>query len=238
MFLPDFPTTSPFVTSVGAVARQFTSECQPSVAEPEIYCQATEASGYSGGGGFSSVNPMPPYQSEFVSNYLAIADNLPPPVAFNASNRGYPDVAFNGHNYIVTLGVTAYEEGENIVNSQGAILPISGTSAASPGFAGMVVQLNEFLLDNNMPSLGFLNQLLYQMASDQPDTFTDIIPEDVNVYNFTFIAGTFSGCTQQYCCQYGFPVTKGWDAATGLGTPNYQQILEYIRNMWAKKNAK
>jgi len=205
--------------------------------DAEIYCQSTDPSGFSGGGGFSSVNAMPDYQADFVNSYLSSAPYLPPDFAFNSSNRGYPDVAFNGHNYIVSVGESATAEGINPVGDQGVLNPVGGTSASSPGFAGMVVHLNEYLLNNGLPTLGFLNQLLYQMAAESPDTFTDIIPQNIYIYNLTVEAGYYSGCTQQYCCQYGFPVTQGWDPATGLGTPYYPSILAYIQDTWAKKKA-
>jgi hypothetical protein len=32
------------------------------------------------------------------------------------------------------------------------------------------------------------------------------------------------------CCQYFFAATPGWDAATGLGTPNFQTIANLVIN--------
>jgi len=234
-FLPDFPTTSPYVTSVGAVARTFGSECTPSIYDPEIYCQATDPAGFSGGGGFSSVNPMPEYQVQFVQKYLANAPYLPPFGTYDPTMRAYPDVAFNGHNYIVSIGESGIYEGISPVGDQGVLQPVGGTSASSPAFAGMIVHLNDYFMEQGYPSLGFLNQLLYQMAQEHPDSFTDITPQDINLYNNTFPAGDFSGCTESYCCQYGFPITQGWDAGTGLGTPYYPIIRDYINQLFAKK---
>jgi hypothetical protein len=37
-------------------------------------------------------------------------------------------------------------------------------------------------------------------------------------------------CTESRCCTSGFPATTGWDAVTGLGTPNYQKMLSYIQS--------
>jgi len=38
---------------------------------------------------------------------------------------------------------------------------IGGTSAASPTFAAIVSMLNDALISNNRPSMGFLNPFLY-----------------------------------------------------------------------------
>jgi len=238
-FLPDYPTTSPYVTSVGAVAQQFSSECNTDITSPEIYCQASNPSGFSGGGGFSSFQQAPAFQQFFIQTYLdAAMGGLPPFNTFNASNRGYPDVSFNGHNYVTSLGYTVAEEGDQPQGLNGIIQPVSGTSASSPAFAGMIARINDQLAQQGLPSLGYLNQLLYQMAGEEPTTFTDIVPQGINFLNMTVLGGGFTGCTQQYCCEYGFPITEGWDAGTGLGTPNYPQIVKYVGAMWKNKKAK
>ncbi len=61
------------------------------------------------GGGFSDILPMPLYQKAAVTNYLNSGDvDLPSTYYFNASNRAFPDVAANGHNYIVELAGGLY----------------------------------------------------------------------------------------------------------------------------------
>ena len=32
-------------------------------------------------------------------------------------------------------------------------------------------------------------------------------------------------------CMYGYAATEGWDAATGLGTPNIARILKAIHDL-------
>eukprot|EP01114_Cavostelium_apophysatum_P001294 TRINITY_DN110_c0_g1_i1.p1 TRINITY_DN110_c0_g1~~TRINITY_DN110_c0_g1_i1.p1 ORF type:complete len:758 (-),score=190.40 TRINITY_DN110_c0_g1_i1:53-2326(-) len=239
-FLPDFPTSSPYVTSVGATAMQYSTQCSTEVNAPEIYCEADDAAGFSGGGGFSSFQTISGsnYQIQQVQKYLSLnADILPPQSTFNPNNRAYPDVAFNGHNYIVAIGYSAMSEGLTPNGINGAIYPISGTSASSPAFAGMVAHLNDVLSAQNLPRLGFLNQLLYQMSQEAPETFNDIVPQKIDLGIETVVAGSFSGCTQEYCCQYGFPISQGWDPATGLGTPNFEAIANYLQKMWADKKS-
>jgi len=238
-FFPDFPTSSPYVTSVGATALQYTSlSCQPSLNEPEIYCSTLDAAGYSGGGGFSSFQPSFAQQANAISNYIANANNLPPSTTFNPSMRGYPDVSFNGHNFMVAIGYTSYLEGESPEGLSGLVAPVGGTSASSPSFAGLITRLNDYLLSNGKPTLGYLNTLLYKMAVADPSTFNDIVPQTNSIFNQTVTEGMMSNCTQEYCCDFGFEVTTGWDPATGLGTPNFNNMLSYISAMWNEKDIK
>ena len=97
---------------------------------------------------------------------------------------------------------------------------VGGTSCAAPVFAGLVALLNADRLEANGKTLGFLNPLLYKMQADQPNTFQDVTVGD-------------NKCTEAGCattCK-GYTAAKGWDAVTGLGTPNYKNMVAYIKNM-------
>jgi len=228
--MPDYPTSSQYVTSVGALSLQPSDSCEANVDDDEIYCTSLTNCGFSGGGGFSSIEPAFAAQQAAVQNYLKNnKESIPPSNAFNGAMRGYPDVSLNGHNFMVV--VNQGEEGVPIVGA----LPVGGTSASSPTFAGMIAHLNDIQLSNGQPALGPLNQLIYKMAAEYPATFTDIVPREVSVLNTTTYMGTNSGCNRAYCCLYNFPVTQGWDAATGLGSPNFIAISSYIQDMWSKK---
>lgn len=72
------------------------------------------------------------------------------------------------------------------------------------------------MLNHNKTSLGFLNPLLYKMAAEDPSTFTDITTGN-------------NKCTMNCCSPYGFTATNGWDPATGLGTPVYPKIENYLK---------
>lgn len=82
-FLPGFPASCPFVTSVGAT---FNSR-------PE---RAVEFSG----GGFSDVFARPEYQDAAVNGYLKILGNQWKGL-YNPHGRGIPDVAAQGSNFII-----------------------------------------------------------------------------------------------------------------------------------------
>jgi tripeptidyl-peptidase-1 len=88
-FLPVFPASCPFVTSVGAT-QGFS---------PEKALNLTS-------GGFSNFFASPSYQSAAIEGFLK---TLPSDFAgtFNKSGRGFPDVALQGWNFLyVSAGVT------------------------------------------------------------------------------------------------------------------------------------
>jgi len=156
------------------------------------------------GGGFSEYATRPSYQNSVVSSYLSSGALMPPPSKFkNSMNRGYPDVAAVGARILIYLG---------------DINPEAGTSASTPIFAGVVSLLNEWRLNNGKTPLGFLNPTLYTMAAAQPNTFNDIVGGD-------------NRCTIGQCCKYGFGAITGWDPVSGLGTPNYLNMLQYVMTL-------
>jgi len=91
-----------------------------------------------------------------------------------------------------------------------------GTSMATPTFSGIMSVLNSHQIKLTGKPLGFVSPLLYKMWGDNPTTFNDVIIGD-NI------------CTEQGCagCK-GWLATKGWDPVTGLGTPNFGNMLAYI----------
>jgi subtilase family serine protease len=90
---------------------------------------------------------------------------------------------------------------------------VDGTSAASPTIAGLVGLINSARIQQGKPTVGFLNPLLYAAwTSTNGAAFNDI-----TIGN--------NACTEQGCfCKTGFQATSGWDASSGLGTPNLGQL--------------
>merc|ERR1712157_136876 len=84
-----------------------------------------------------------------------------------------------------------------------------GTSASTPVFAGMVSLLNEARIKAGKPAMGYLNKFLYQNS----DAFTDVT------------VGTNAIGRGNGPIKYGFKCAKGWDPATGLGTPIFSKLL-------------
>ncbi|KAH8987778.1 subtilisin-like protein [Lactarius hatsudake] len=85
---------------------------------------------------------------------------------------------------------------------------LDGTSCSAPVVAGIISLLNDYQLSMNRPVLGFLNPWLYGTASQG---FNDIT------------SGSNPGCDTD-----GFSAVPGWDPVTGLGTPNFQRLLDML----------
>ena len=94
---------------------------------------------------------------------------------------------------------------------RGRPVSIGGTSAAAPPFAGIVALLTSARLSAGLPSLGFLNPLVYALQALDPSVFNDIT------------VGNNPGCGTP-----GFNATKGWDPVTGVGTPNFGKLREVL----------
>lgn len=139
------------------------------------------------GGGFSSVFQRLSYQNSAVSAYLQTA-TLPPSKLFNNTGRATPDVAAFATNF------KTYSSGWG---------SISGTSAATPVFAGYISVINSKRVAAGLPTLGFLNPTLYTLGA--AGLGTDIVV----------------GNNKAPGCPAGFPAIKGWDPVTGLGSPLY-----------------
>lgn len=131
-FVPTWPASSPFVTSVGATDTSY-----------------AKASGFSGGG-FSDVHTAPAFQAAAIAKYkatAAAAGTLPAARYFNATGRGIPDVAAVGEQFHIISGGRDFE--------------VAGTSCSTPTFAGVIALLNDARVSAGKKPLGLLNALLY-----------------------------------------------------------------------------
>ncbi|KAI2778785.1 tripeptidyl-peptidase [Daldinia loculata] len=147
-------------------------------------------------GGFSSLHAQPAWQADSVNAYLKSIGKTYS-AYFNSSNRGFPDVAAQGSRFIV------------IDKGRSALL--SGTSASSPVFAGVVALLNAARKSQGQPPLGFLNPWLYNNSAALID----------------ITSGYGSGCSGNSAFRNGarWNATAGWDPVTGLGTPDFGKLL-------------
>jgi len=211
---PAYPAACPYVTAVGATQLNNPKTSLPNpppVCVGQGYVCASggdevavsyDVAGFASGGGFANYAAMPSYQTAAVNAYFNSGVQLPPSSYYNATGRGYPDVAAIGNAVLI---------------DQAGVQPVGGTSASAPEFAAVVSILNAAVIKKTGKPLGFLNNWLYQTAAACPTCFHDITVGD-NI------------CTEDGCspgCQ-GFKCTKGWDPVTGLGSPNTQALLAYI----------
>jgi len=219
---PDYPAASPYVTAVGATQMD-SPVC--GLKNPPAVCASSgydcfsggnevavsfDVASFASGGGFSLYAAQPIWQQAAVSAYLKSGVALPPSTYFNASNRAYPDVAAIGNAVMI---------------DQGGIELVGGTSCSSPEFAAVAGLLNHYAIAASGKPLGFLNPLLYQIATNTPSAFHDITVGD-------------NKCTEDGCsssCQ-GFLCTKGWDPVTGLGSPNTATLIKAVESVLAKRH--
>ncbi len=123
-----------------------------------------------------------------------------PAPGYNAEGRGYPDISLLAHNYIIALNHN--------------FSAVSGTSASSPVFAGMIALVNSKRLAAGRSSLGWVNPALY--------AYSDRFVRDVTGGNNKCVAVGI------VCCSQGFHATAGWDPVTGLGSVNFTAMQDVL----------
>ncbi|KIM92450.1 hypothetical protein PILCRDRAFT_123424, partial [Piloderma croceum F 1598] len=141
LFNPSFPSTCPYITSVGATQVNPNS----TVFQPESACEQEIYSG----GGFSNYFSIPNYQKDSVQSYFK---NYPPPYSkttntYNSSGRGFPDLSANGANYVVSI--------------QGEFWGVFGTSASTPVVGAILTLVNDARLFAGKKPIGFINPTIY-----------------------------------------------------------------------------
>ena len=120
-------------------------------------------------------------------------------IADPSGRRGLPDVSYNAALVSAILTYESYDP------SGAGWQIIGGTSAAAPQWAAL-----DALANQADGPLGFLTPRLYQLAGTS--AFHDISAG----------SNTWGGVT-------GYPAAPGWDAATGLGTPDAAQLVQALK---------
>jgi subtilase family serine protease len=221
-----WPTSSPYVTSVGGTQLQFGWTWDPQSDTPFAsngdfnpdYFKSTDGGNTNvvwneswlpaaTGGGPSAIYSRPSWQD---------------PVAgvIGGDSRGAPDLSWNA---AVNGAVLVYLESFLAPADQGFYL-IGGTSAATPQVAGLTALVDERRANDGKDPLGNVAPRLYSLTSG---AFVDVAPVHQGA------AGVLSGdLTSNTLFQYngdgnpvtvgpvsGWPTLSGWDLTTGFGTP-------------------
>jgi len=189
----DDPASQPFVTGVGGTSLSALAPVTQAVWDGGPSLGA-------GGGGISSVWPMPAYQSSAPAALGVVnADSSAAPcAAATGLCREVPDVSFSAdpsHPYVIDWD-----------NSWTAV---GGTSGAAPYWAGLVALSEQLPLAARGCAgarLGFVNPLLYRLAAHREQAVFDDITSGEND-----MLGANGGM---------YPATAGYDMASGLGTFN------------------
>ena len=207
----DLPASVPEITAVGGTefaegsGKYWSADNQQNLASALSYIpekawndtapgQALDATG----GGASIAYPKPAWQTG--------------PGVPNDNARHVPDIA---------LTASAKHDPYLLV-ADGGLIPVGGTSASAPLFAGAVALLNQYVVSNGVqdqPGLGNINPRLYQLAQTATGVFHDITVGD-NIVPCK--AGT-PDCTSG---AYGYKAGPGYDQATGLGSIDIANLAE------------
>jgi subtilase family serine protease len=193
----DDPASQPYVTGVGGT--KLTIDPTTNTYSGETVWNGFSTGSGAGGGGLSSVWPQPTYQSG-------------PGVANGYSNgkRQVPDVAANAD---PKTGFIIYSvDPQTCARTPGSIagscfMSTGGTSVAAPLWAATATLINQHLLGEGYPRLGFANPLIYQLANNDSSVFHDIT--------------TGQNCFDASCDSTSdprYPATTGYDLTTGVGT--------------------
>eukprot|EP01059_Diplonema_ambulator_P000631 TRINITY_DN1051_c0_g1_i2.p1 TRINITY_DN1051_c0_g1~~TRINITY_DN1051_c0_g1_i2.p1 ORF type:complete len:289 (+),score=98.18 TRINITY_DN1051_c0_g1_i2:782-1648(+) len=153
-------------------------------------------------GGFSAEFDMPTWQKTLVGAYLAKTSILPPKQYYNDTGRAFPDVSACGNVAICNHGICD--------------LSVAGTSCSCPIFSGVLSLINSArIAAGKTNGLGFVAPALYQAYEQDSSIFDDIT------------TGKTDGCNNKD----GWEAAEGWDPASGLGTPNYPNLLKALVNL-------
>ena len=184
----DYPASSPYLIGCGGTTL-FDENRQPG----EVAWN--DGDGWATGGGISDVYPQQDWQDVTL------------PATVNGTGqpgRGVPDVAGNADN------ASGY-----IILVDGRWVPVGGTSAVAPLYAGLTALVNQAL---GQPVHGLLRTLYRVAADEKASVFHDITVGDNSVPSSGF------GPAVQ-----GYQAGEGWDACTGLGSIDGTALLEQLR---------
>jgi subtilase family serine protease len=186
-----FPASSPFVTAVGGTSLFLTpsagyvSDLNSSATYQgesawSISPQYVGTPGVSSGGGYSDFFAQPYYQAD----------------AIDSQTRSFPDVAADANPY---TGL--------VIVLEGGTYAIGGTSLATPLWAGMGADLDQFVGRD----LGLLNPDLYSIYGNKSE-YDNAFHQITSGFNGEYEAGS------------------GYNLVTGLGTPNLPVLAADIKN--------
>src|SRR5260370_31456625 len=97
-----------------------------------------------------------------------------------------------------------------------------GTSAASPLWASLTVQLDTIFHDQGLPNLGYMNDLLYIAAVIAPASFNDVTL-CTNTSSFVLGGPYETGGPALTPTRFGFNAGPGFSFSPRLGTPDRPQ---------------
>jgi subtilase family serine protease len=214
-----WPASDPLVTAVGGTrlcTDALTGTAVDNVSPPSV-CQShpgvREIGWPFSGGGYSILFSRPAFQNVLPpgSSYVGTSVGAPGP---NSNMRGVPDIAFQASSGTGPLVYMTEPATTRSGTGCGGADPCSigwyvvgGTSCSAPQWAGLIAIADQIAGND----LGYINPALYRVAADPVKYASDFF--DVTIGN------------NQTSPIPGYPASTGWDAVTGLGTPNAANLL-------------
>lgn len=204
-----FPASCPWVTAVGGTMKRKLGTNQTTTANTttSVSCKHRRETVYtrltagrttnsSSTGGFSSVFGAPRYQQSATGRYLAGE-------ADRLASLNMTSLFNAGGRGVPDVSALA---ADYLVAVGRGFRRVFGTSASAPVVAAMLAMVNSERMLVGKGPVGFVNPVLYA----HPEVFEDVV--------YGENAGCFEG--------RGFRAREGWDAATGLGSPDYRRLLK------------
>jgi subtilase family serine protease len=198
----EWPASDPLVTAVGGTYLCTDPVTGTSVdsTDPPAVCQnnpgVREVGWIDSGGGYSILFPRPAFQNTLPPGSTYVGSSVGAPGP-NSNMRGVPDIAFQAS---ARTGPLVYDGGE------GGWFIVGGTSCSAPQWAGLIAIADQIAGHD----IGYINPALYQLAAGP----------NYSSYFFDVTIGN-----NQTTSIPGYSDSPGWDAVTGLGTPNAATLL-------------
>ncbi|MCI4365047.1 MAG: S53 family peptidase [Thermoplasmata archaeon] len=152
--------------------------------------------------------------------------------AFGSATGGAPSLYFGTPAYQSGLGLTARTTPDISIDAAvsggvmifwGAVPSLAGfyiqggTSASTPEWAGIAALADQLAAEKHLGSIGFINPALY-LIGHIPWLYHRAF-HDIRVGNNTVVGSPGN---------IGFNATRGWDDATGWGTPNVEALVPIL----------
>ncbi|HLX55644.1 MAG TPA: S53 family peptidase, partial [Ktedonobacteraceae bacterium] len=199
----DSPADDPYVTGVGGTSLQLNAGAYGSEtawSNPGDTQRGPKGAG--GGGGISNTYTLPSWQTG-----QGVINSNSSGAPCNAPNGQYcrevPDVSANAD---PATGYAIYCTVNNAGCPATGWMNVGGTSGSAPLWAGSMALINQYQQSQNKTVVGFANRALYGLFNGQQS-----LPafHDVTSGNNLF-----------------YPATTGYDMASGLGTPDINNIAQ------------
>jgi subtilase family serine protease len=214
-----YPASDPLVTAVGGtrLCMDATTGTTVDNSTPPAVCDTLPGVRETGwpfsGGGYSIFFARPAFQTSLPpgSSYIGSSVGAPGP---NSDMRGVPDVAFQASSATGPLVYMTEPATKTSGTGCGGADPCSigwyvlgGTSCSAPQWAGLIAIADQIAGHD----LGYINPALYKIAADSTKYAADFFDVTIGDNQTSVIPG--------------YPASSGWDAITGLGTPNAAKLL-------------